>query len=216
MTEKPRYSGDIENGDPQIHTPGGMAEPASVSGPAADGADLAGTDMSAEPSSRAETTQPEFMEGRDPARDAELQELKERQLRLAAEFDNYRKRVARERGELTDRAQATLVAQLLDVLDDLDRIVASDPAATPLPALREALTAVDKKLWKQLESAGVERVDPAGEPFDPAYHEAVSIVSPPNPAQDHMIAATFQAGYRFKGTLVRPARVQVYSTGGRA
>ena len=102
------------------------------------------------------------------------------------------------------------MAKLLDVLDDLDRLVASDPA-TPLPALREGLSAVDRKLWKELQDAGVERIDPVGTAFDPALHEAVSTVPTSDRSKDHVVSATFQPGYRFKGTLIRPARVQVYS-----
>jgi len=75
---------------------------------------------------------------------------------------------------------------------------------------------VDKKLRKELEAAGLERIDPVGEPFDPAFHEAVSVVRPLSPEQDHTVAATFQVGYRFRGSLVRPARVQVYSSEGHA
>lgn len=145
----------------------------------------------------------------------QLLEAQDRQLRLAAEFDNFRKRVARERIELTDRAQAALVMKLLDILDDVDRIVASDPA-TPAPALLEAMLLVDRKLRKELEAAGIERVDPVGQPFDPAFHEAVAVLATPSPERDHTVAATFQIGYRFKGSLVRPARVQVYSAEGHA
>lgn len=143
----------------------------------------------------------------------QLHQAQDRHLRLAAEFDNFRKRVARERIELTDRAQAALVMKLLDILDDLDRVAASDPA-TPPAALLEATTLVDKKLRKELEAAGLERIDPAGQPFDPSLHEAVSALPPPSPDQDHLVSATFAVGYRFKGNLVRPARVQVYSSGG--
>ena len=146
--------------------------------------------------------------------ESQLREAQERHLRLAAEFDNFRKRIARERLELADRAQAALVIKLLEILDDVDRIVASDPA-TPSASLMEATLLVDKKLRKELEAAGLERIDPAGQPFDPAFHEAVSVLAPPTEAQDHVVAATFQVGYRFKGALVRPARVQVYSSGGQ-
>jgi molecular chaperone GrpE len=145
----------------------------------------------------------------------QIRESQDRHLRLAAEFDNFRKRVARERIELTDRAQAALVMQLLDILVDLDRVAASDPG-TPPAALLEATALVDKKLRKELEAAGLERIDPAGQPFDPSLHEAVSAVAPPSPEQDHIVAATFAVGYRFRGNLVRPARVQVYSSGGGA
>ncbi len=176
----------------------------------ADAADLASTDMSAEPSSREQSTQPAFGGGREGKLESEVAELRDRHLRLAAEFDNYKKRINRERAELSDRAQASFVAKLLDVLDDMDRLVASDPA-TPLPSLREGLSAVDRKLSKELEDAGVERIDPTGALFDPSQHEAVSTVPAPDRSRDHQVSATFQPGYRFKGVLVRPARVQVYS-----
>jgi len=176
----------------------------------ADAADIASTDMSAEPSSRTEATQPTFRGSPAAKLENEIAELKDRHLRLAAEFDNYRKRTAKERADLTDRAQANFVAKLLDVLDDMDRLVASDPA-TPLPTLREGLAAVDRKLWKDLEEAGVERIEPVGSAFDPSLHEAVSTVPAPDRSLDHTVSATFQPGYRFKGVLVRPARVQVYS-----
>lgn len=167
---------------------------------------------------------PSVLRGGLPAEPAEgavqrleeqLREAVDRHLRLAAEFDNFRKRIARERLELADRAQAALVMKLLDILDDVDRIVASDPQ-TPTPSLLEAMLLVDKKLRKELEAAGLERIDPAGLPFDPAWHEAVSVVAPPQPEQDHTVAVTFQVGYRFRGSLVRPARVQVYSSEGHA
>ena len=224
VTDKRRYSSDFETERDPIHTPGGMAEPAEA-GPSSDGADLASTDMSAEPGSREEDTQAVFDGGRgvpvEPDTEAirrlesQLEESRDRQLRLAAEFDNYRKRVARERVEQTDRAQASLVTRLLDVLDDMDWLSAEGSVASA-ESLRQAVALVDRKLRKELEAAGVERIDPAGQPFDPSVHEAVSTVPPPKPELDHTVSATFQTGYRFKGNLVRPARVQVYSAPGQA
>ncbi len=214
MTKKTDLKGDFDTDSPPIHTPAGMADPAAPTGRSADGADIAATDMSAEPSSRTESTQPTFLGGREGKLEGEVAELKDRHLRLAAEFDNYRKRINRERAELTDRAQASFVTRLLDVLDDMDRLVASDPA-TSLPSLREGLSAIDRKLWKELEDAGVERIDPTGSPFDPGQHEAVSTAPAPDRSRDQQVSATFQPGYRFKGVLVRPARVQVYSDQGQ-
>jgi molecular chaperone GrpE len=144
-----------------------------------------------------------------------LDELQDRHARLAAEFDNYRKRVNRERLELGDRAQGAFAIRLLDVLDDLDRILAGTGGTTPSPAVHEALVLVDRKFRKELETAGLERIDPVGERFDPSVHEAVAAMAPPTPEQDDHVAATFQAGYFFKGALIRPARVQVYSDQGQ-
>jgi len=145
----------------------------------------------------------------------ELSEARDTHLRLAAEFDNFRKRVARERVELADRAQAAFVLKMLDVLDDLDRLVAGESSAPQSGPLYDATLMIDKKLRKELETAGLERLDPVGAAFDPTKHEAVSTVPPPDPSKDHTVSATFQAGYSFKGNLIRPARVQVYSDQGQ-
>ncbi len=148
--------------------------------------------------------------------EGEVAELKDRHLRLAAEYDNFRKRAARERAELGDRAQAALAVRLLDVLDDLDRVVAEGADTGSTEVVQQALILIDKKLRKELEAAGLERIDPVGDTFDPSLHEAVAVLPPPQPAQDHTVSATFQAGYRFKGSLIRPARVQVYTSEGHA
>jgi molecular chaperone GrpE len=146
----------------------------------------------------------------------ELDDAKDKLLRLAAEFDNFRKRVARERVELSDRAQAAFVMRMLDVLDDLDRLVAGETSAQQTGPLYDATVLINRKLRKELESAGLERIDPVGQGFDPTKHEAVSILPPPRPEQDHSVSATFQSGYAFKGSLIRPARVQVFSDQGQA
>lgn len=148
--------------------------------------------------------------------EAENDALQDRFARLAAEYDNFRKRVAREREELTARAQAALSGRLLDVLDDMERLLAEDHAAVPVETLSHGMELVGRKLWKELELAGLERIDPQGLPFDPAVHEAVATTPPETPEQDHTVCRTFQAGYRFKGALLRPARVQVYSDPGQA
>jgi molecular chaperone GrpE len=146
----------------------------------------------------------------------ELAEVQERHVRLAAEYDNYRKRSLRERNELGEKAQAALIGKLVDALDDLHRAVSSDPATTPGDALRVAINAVDQKVWKELQAAGLERIDPVGAPFDPTTQEAVGVVPAPSPDLEQTVAATFQVGYRFKSVLVRPARVQVFSGQGNA
>ncbi|HET9041130.1 MAG TPA: nucleotide exchange factor GrpE [Gemmatimonadales bacterium] len=229
MTDKRRFSGDYANDVNGMHTSGGMTDPAAPTGPSADGADMASTDMSQEPSSREPETQAEFR-GRgaggagvpmepDPQAirrlEDQLEQERDRHLRLAAEYDNFRKRAARERGELADRSQAALVMRLLDALDDMDRL-AADGGSASAEQVRQAVELVDKKLRKELLAAGLERIDPVGAPFDPSLHEAVSTLPPPSPELDHQVSATFQAGYRFKGALVRPARVQVYAEQGHA
>jgi molecular chaperone GrpE len=109
-----------------------------------------------------------------------------------------------------------MVVRLLDVLDDLDRVVSGGNSTGASDVMHQALVLIDRKLRKELETAGLERLDPVGHAFDPSLHEAVSVVLPGPGQADHTVAATFQAGYRFKGALIRPARVQVVSSEGHA
>lgn len=160
----------------------------------------------------AEVLPVEMVEQRAQRLEEENERLKEQLLRMAAEFDNFRKRVARERAETADRAQAAFVVKMLSVLDDLDRLVAEEGEGGPH---YEATVLINRKLRKELEAAGLESINPAGQPFDPKLHEAVSTLPPPDPSRDHVVAATFQTGYAFKGSLIRPAMVQVYSDPGQ-
>jgi molecular chaperone GrpE len=139
----------------------------------------------------------------------ELTALRERHLRLAAEFDNYRKRVERERGESFVRAQAQLLERLLEPLDDLARVADFDPATTPAGALHEGCEMVERKFMRAMEAAGLEEIDAAGKPFDPTIHEALTTVPADTPEEDNMVAQVYQKGYRLKGVLLRPARVVV-------
>jgi molecular chaperone GrpE len=143
-----------------------------------------------------------------------VQEAEDRFLRLAAEYDNYRKRTTREKSESFDKGAAAFAARLLDSLDNFDRLIASDHASLDAPALWEAVGLIARKLAKELESAGLEVIDAAGQKFDPTEQDAVSLAVPEDPALDDTVAATFQKGYRFRGTVIRPAKVQVYSVDG--
>lgn len=151
-----------------------------------------------------------------PAREAAeaLQAAEDRFLRLAAEYDNYRKRTTREKSEAFDRGATDLIGRLLDELDDVDRLLQSDPEQTDYAAYRDGFALFARKLGKELGNAGLERLEPDGAPFDPNEHEAVSVLPTDDAAKDNFVAATFQVGYRFRGTIVRPARVQVWSVDG--
>ncbi|HEU0302263.1 MAG TPA: nucleotide exchange factor GrpE [Longimicrobium sp.] len=139
----------------------------------------------------------------------ELASLRDRHLRLAAEFDNYRKRVEREREETRVRAQAQLLERLLEPLDDLARVADFDPATTPSGALHEGCEMVEKKFLRAMEAAGMEEIEAEGRPFDPTIHEALTTVPAETPEEDNMVAQVYQKGYRLKGVLLRPARVVV-------
>jgi molecular chaperone GrpE len=139
----------------------------------------------------------------------ELAAQKDKYLRLAAEYDNYRKRSMRERSEAESRGQSGLIKQLLDPLDDLSRFAHVDPASVDPTTIVQGADMVERKLRKVLASAGVEVIDPVDAPFDPAVHEAVSTEPAQSADQDHMISRVFQVGYKHAGQLIRPARVVV-------
>lgn len=155
-------------------------------------------------------TAPSEADGAERARlQAELQAINDRYLRLAAEFDNYRKRIDRERLEQHARSQADLARRLLEVLDDLQRVEHLDPATATTASLFEALELLERKFRVALESAGLEEVAAPGERFDPRWMEAVMTVPTEDPAEDETVADIFRKGYRFGNTLVRPAQVRV-------
>lgn len=139
----------------------------------------------------------------------QLAEQQDKYLRLAAEYDNYRKRTARERSEQTSRAQADLVRQLLDALDDLARFAHVDPETTDATTVVQGVELVERKFLKTLTAAGLEIIDPVNQNFDPQVQEAVATEPALSPEDDHVVARVFQVGYRFNGQLLRPARVVV-------
>jgi molecular chaperone GrpE len=139
----------------------------------------------------------------------ELADQRDRFLRLAAEYDNYRKRTAKERQDAHLRGQADLIKGLIDPLDDIARFAHVDPATTDSKTLVDGVAMVEKKLAKTLASHGLEVIDPVGKPFDPALHEAVMTEPAASQDEDHLVARVFQLGYVFNGQLVRPARVVV-------
>ena len=134
---------------------------------------------------------------------------KDKYLRLAAEFDNFRKRMIKERVEAEARGQAELVKHMLDPLDDIARFAHVDPAVTESATVVEGVAMVERKLEKQLRAAGLEVVNPRDEKFDPSLHEAVATQPTDDKELDHTVAQVYQVGYTFKGQMLRPARVVV-------
>jgi molecular chaperone GrpE len=134
---------------------------------------------------------------------------RDKMLRLAAEFENYRKRVMRERLEAEARGKAELVKDLLEPMDDIARFAHVDPEVTDSTTLVEGVAMVERKLDKTMRSSGLEVVSPLNETFDPAKHEAVGTEPAESPEQDGTIGRVYQVGYTFRGQLLRPARVVV-------
>jgi molecular chaperone GrpE len=139
----------------------------------------------------------------------QVQEQRDKYLRLAAEYDNYRKRTAKERIEAEARGQSQLVARLLEAIDDLARFAHVDPATTDANTLHKGIEMVEQKLLKALSAAGLELINPVDQTFDPTLHEAVTTEPALSAEDDGTVGRVFQAGYRFNGQLLRPARVVV-------
>jgi len=149
----------------------------------------------------------------------ERDELRERLLRTAAEFDNFRKRTERERRELREAAAVDLIRDLLPVVDDLERALAAtapaeaDSKAEPdaAGALEDFRTGVDlihRQLLDVLRRRGVEPLDVLDRPFDPNWHEAVAY-EPVADRPDGQILGEVRRGYRLGDRLLRPAMVRV-------
>lgn len=140
---------------------------------------------------------------------AELELANDRQLRLAAEFENFRKRTRREAAETTALAQAEFARRLLPTLDDLARVSSTPPETTTVEALDQGLDLILRNLRKELEEIGLARIEALGERFDPELHQAVLTAETEEPELDDTVSRVFVDGYVFQGRLVRPAQVEV-------
>jgi molecular chaperone GrpE len=141
------------------------------------------------------------VEGDLAALEAQLAERTSDVQRVHAEYANYRKRVDRDRELVRDQATAAVLAEMLTVLDDIDRAREHDELNGGFKSVAEALEAITGKL-------GLERYGTPGEPFDPTVHEALTH-SEDEAVTETTCVAVFQPGYRFAGRVLRPARVAV-------
>jgi molecular chaperone GrpE len=139
----------------------------------------------------------------------QLEEQRDKYLRLAAEYDNFRKRSIRERTEASSRGQAELIRHIMDALDDLARFAHVDPDSAEARTVVQGVEMVERKLLKALQNAGLTIVSPENSSFNPELHEAVATEPAASPEDDHVVSRVFQPGYVFNGQLLRPARVVV-------
>lgn len=139
----------------------------------------------------------------------ELEELEDRHLRLVAEFDNFRKRTIRERAQQSERAQAELVKQLLESLDDMSRVSDLGSTEHDAAALLEGIQLVETKLRRALEAVGLKPIEAVGQPFNPELHDALVTVPTGRLEEDDVVSQEIAKGYMFKDALLRPSLVQV-------
>jgi molecular chaperone GrpE len=137
--------------------------------------------------------------------EAEKAELQDRLLRTQAEFQNFRRRVDKERLELAEFASMEAVRALLPVLDDFERALRVEPSDKEYA---KGIELIYQRLFETLKKLGLEPMETEGRPFDPHLHHAVEMVETEE-AADHTVLAEFQRGYYFKGRLLRAAMVKV-------
>ncbi|GIV33951.1 MAG: protein GrpE [Chitinophagales bacterium] len=138
------------------------------------------------------------------------EELKDKYLRLYADFDNYKKRSAREWLEKSREAGKELILQILPVIDDFERAIATmDNASGNAEAVREGTMLIYNKLKKILEQNGVEPMQAKGQPFDPDKHEAISEIPVEKDEDKGMVLEEIQKGYLLNGKILRHAKVVV-------
>jgi len=125
-----------------------------------------------------------------------------------AEFDNFRKRMAREREQLKRDSLADFLREFLGAFDDLDRTIGESEKSEDFTALQEGIKLVRSNLWKAMEKAGVSSIDALGKPFDPKLHEAMTMVPSPD-HEPNSVMDVFQTGYMLDDFVLRHARVIV-------
>jgi molecular chaperone GrpE len=128
-------------------------------------------------------------------------------LRKSAEFDNYRKRTERDRQSLTDAAAASIIEELLPLMDDLDRALKVE-AGPDADAYRRGVELIHKQLSETLRKRGVRAIEAVGADFDPYYHQAVSY-EPAEGRRDGEVIEEFRRGYMLGDRLLRPSMVKV-------
>ena len=141
---------------------------------------------------------------------AELIAAQDRNLRLMAEFDNFRRRTAKEQLDLIETANAKLLEKLSEVLDNFERAFAAENKANDLEAFEKGMQLIHTQFAKTLTDAGLEQIDPVGQEFDPNCQEAL-MQQPSEELPDGHVVTVFQKGYRLKGKILKTAKVIVSS-----
>lgn len=154
-----------------------------------------------EPSEKAE-------EAPQEEKKSELEELKNQYIRLAADFDNYRKRQEQERAELLKYGAVNTLAKIIPAIDNLERAKKSIKDMDDPQKIKESFDIVEKQIMDALNKIGVKKICTVGEKFNPELHEAV-MQTPTSEYEDHSIIEEMQSGYTLEGKVLRAALVNV-------
>jgi molecular chaperone GrpE len=139
----------------------------------------------------------------------QVEELKDKYLRLFAEFDNYKKRTIKEKLDLMKTAASDTMTALLPVLDDFDRAKKSADDVNTKEIFSEGVSMVYEKLYGVLKMRGLEEMQTNGEDFDPEIHEAITEIPAPSPDLKGKIIDTIDKGYQLNDKIIRHAKVVV-------
>lgn len=139
---------------------------------------------------------------------SDLNELRQTLMRRQADFENYRKRIEKERTEDSRRATARVVEGLIPIIDGFEHALAAHREAAEYETYRKGFELIYKQMLDNIARLGVERVDPLGKPFDPHLHQAMDRLETVD-HEDGQILQVFQPGYVFHGRVLRPAMVRV-------
>ncbi len=150
----------------------------------------------------------ELPEKRIELLEAELAEMKDKYLRLYAEFENYKKRVQKDRAELINYATEGIVTELLTVVDNLEMALQHAGDGDSVQAIKEGVELTLRELKRVLEKQGVREIEALGRPFDPEFHHAMAQVERDD-VEDKMVVEEYRKGYIMKDKVIRPSLVAV-------
>ena len=156
-----------------------------------------------------DTPQEETVEDKLAKSEAEVADLKDRLLRQMAEFDNFRKRTMKEKAEIILNGSASVVTDILPVIDDLERAIANSAKSEDFGALKEGVELIYNKLMHTLEQKGLQKISPKNEPFDTDFHEAIAMIPAPDEESKGKVLDCAIDGYKLNDKVLRHAKVAV-------
>ncbi|EJW17335.1 nucleotide exchange factor GrpE [Paenibacillus alvei] len=139
---------------------------------------------------------------------AEAEEYQQRYLRAQADFDNFRRRTLKEKEDFAKYASAKLVTELLPVLDNFERALATEQASSEAESFIKGVDMIFRQLGQVLEQEGVKPMEAVGQPFNPEFHQAVMTVDT-DEYEEGVVVEELQKGYMLKDKVLRPAMVKV-------
>ena len=143
------------------------------------------------------------------SKQTEIAALNDKNLRLFAEFDNFRKRTAKEKLEMLQTAGVGTLMTMLPVMDDMERAITNNATVEDVEAVKQGLKLIHQKFSKILNDQGVKAMHAKGEPFDPEFHEAITKAPAPTPDLKGKVLDVIERGYLMNDKVIRYAKVVV-------